>query len=84
MEYRESNKRLKKSWEWNPDEILVLLQEFEACKSEIGLIKFCQERQLSCTTFRSWIKKHRSDGLSGKGRFIELPLTGQPQVGVTT
>ncbi|SJN49016.1 hypothetical protein [Sphingobacterium sp. JB170] len=80
MEYTESNKSVKKSSDWKPEEILGFLQEFDACKSEIGLTKFCQDRQLSPTTFRSWIKKRRNGGLPSKGKFIELPLAVQPEV----
>lgn len=80
MEYAENKKIVKRPSRWKPEEILAFLQAFDACKNETGLTKFCKERQLSCTTFRSWLKKRRNGDLSDKGRFIEVPLTVQPQV----
>lgn len=74
MEYAENKKIVKRPSRWKPEEILAFLQAFDACKNETGLTKFCKERQLSCTTFRSWLSKRRNGDISSKGKFIEVPL----------
>ncbi|WP_040299301.1 hypothetical protein, partial [Arcticibacter svalbardensis] len=54
-------------------EIMDLLQEYEATKKTTNLLNFCKAHGVPHATFYSWQKQMRAGKYAHKGKFIELP-----------
>lgn len=65
-------------------EIIHLLQEYEASKQHTSLVKFCKDHGLPTATFYTWQKYRREGKYAIQGKFIELTMEPVPAATLPT